>query len=94
MLQKQKRAIGDKAIEPRTELKKNGPQPYYHDTKLWIYPSTQVCFVRRMFTDMADAHSDSKDFKNAIKLVERCLILIESGSFDKYGNSLKKRYIY
>ena len=70
----QKRAIGDKAIELRTELKKNGPKPYYHDTKLkWIYPSTQVGFkaltVRRMFPDMADAHSNSSDFKNAIKLV-------------------------
>ena len=93
----EKRLIAEKAVELRTELKKNAPKPFWSDVKRkWVYPSTQVGFkaltVRSMFSDMADALSDSKDFKNAIKLVERSLSSMEAGDFDKDGNSGSNRY--
>ena len=92
-----KQSVAKAAIENRKKIADNPASKKWDDKKRkWTNPHSQIGFkamtVRELFSDIKDEPNDSKDFKNALKFVDRCVKLHEDGEFVKEGNVSTSKY--
>ena len=91
-----KKKVGEIARANKRKLEaEKKPDEWNEKRKKWVKPSSQVGYkaltVREVFIDMKNEPSDSNEYKNCIKFVERCEVLLNEGKFDIEGNDAKKR---
>ena len=95
----EKKAIAELALanKKKVEEEQCNMKPYYNEKKKkWVKPQTQVGYkaktVREYFVDLETEPNDSQDFKNAVKLVDRCVALLEANEFEKEGNQCRQKF--
>ena len=96
------KSIGFKVQERKRKYEEDKKNPAINKAvwnakkRKWVHPFTQRGYihptVRKVFKDLTDEPSDSKDFKSPKKFVSCCLEKLEKGEFDLEENCCKNEY--